>query len=312
MSTEDKNKDQKGKDGADKQTPPPAQSGKQQPPKVPFNYNFYWLEYIKNTLDNTLPNIEKHHKSYTDFLDALSIATFIGGTALAAFYKTTDFWVYACIYLPVAILQWAKYKIKIEHNNLPTTTIEDIRSPKQIHQAHNMFVEKRRENLKNAKPWVKWATLAYLVLVPIGIYRNNTLKKTAAYKKFTNITYSNGLVEVSALVPKANNFSIILEGKDVADNKKSKKVAIQIPKDSLGLIRAKIYPKTQEIIPTEISLSYEKDGNLHSFTYKPLGEITSTASSKKKLTLSKPKEKKDSTTKVSDSIKNTSKKEKKK
>lgn len=151
---------------------------------VPFDYDRYWMAYLKDLLHNTVPKLQKRFQHYITYLDTLSITTFISGTTYVTYIQTDKLIIYLLFIVPIIVLQRVKHKISVDLTDPTYETIKEIRDPKQIHLSHNNIVNKLRERLLKANRSVSRATIIFLVCVPLGIYIHNC-SETAETSKVT-------------------------------------------------------------------------------------------------------------------------------
>lgn len=230
-----------------------------------YHHDTYWLKYSKAVIDQTLPNINGHIKSYSTFLDGLSFTTFLGGVALSIYFKSSNEDIFWYVVGPIIGLQFAKYLIKVIIGAPTLTDIDDPQDPDKVKDAHNKFVKWANIKLTIGSIIVGLATIAYLYFVPMGILKHNQLSEPD-FKEYVHMDIDGETLVIRALLPDAAFASLEVRGKKGQDTVSPKLLDLVIDKNYK--IESTQVLSQFDFTPTEIILNYQIRDQIKSYTLK--------------------------------------------
>ncbi len=225
--------------------------------ETPFSYHHYWMVYIKNVLDNTIPEYQQRIENYKTFLGSLSGALVIGGIAWTSYVDSTNWKVFVLIFGPVVILQLARLIINVILDRTDFFQIEDITDSTHVHMAHNTKVATLSKKATLAKYPVFIASIVFLVCVPWGIFLHNQDRSNSL--ESSEIIFSHDDIYLNAIIPNGENPKIHFTGR-LIDKKRDTTIIRRFNFNEQGNLNLHFNNHLLGLVTTQVLFEYEHDG----------------------------------------------------
>ncbi|MDC8005385.1 hypothetical protein POV27_15080 [Aureisphaera galaxeae] len=237
------------------------------PAETPFvRYDEYWLTKARTLIDGSIETFNKRLKTLNNFLNYLAGGTFLAGASFATYMKSTELEVYVLAAIPLLVIAVAKMFVGVKGSE-PAMEDTNMRSPAEINEDYAKLLTKLSGQVKEAGVWVGIATAFTLVCLPFSIYFHNKHAAVEQPASYVHIESDGTEVRVTGLLPKGEDISVFLHGKN-AKKEKVPAYTTTLLKEENGSFNAVYSIKDLGLTLDSVVVQYGKDNKLHSYTYK--------------------------------------------
>lgn len=233
----------------------------------PFlRYDDYWLQKGREIVDGSIETLSKRLTALNNYLNYLIGGTFITGTALSTYLKSSKFEVYALVAIAIIAVAIAKFMVGVK-GSAPVSKTTDMRSPTQINEDYGRIITKLSKQVNEAAGAVGAATFIALLCMPFAVYFHNCESEKELPKTYLSITDDGSNLKLNGALENAQKVSLTLYGKD-SKKKPKNRIYTDLLLQTPGKINVTINLEKLKIKLDSVDVNYSSKNSVNQNTYR--------------------------------------------